>query len=219
MSDRISLKPWDKMLEILPSLSESELRSLEASIKQDGVQYPILVLPDGRIIDGYHRWLIAGDECPYEVLNISEDEAFILGIALNLARRHLSHEQIREIHEWLRRDKELRKQVAVELRRQGKSLRETAAIVGVSKSSVENWERELLLGVQFWTPSKVEVKVTEVAAIVGVDQSPEHRPESGAGAETGEGGSKTKGGGQIWSSGWERENQRNPSPQFGGRVF
>ena len=135
---------------------------MEESIRRDGVKYPILILPDGRIIDGYHRWLIAGDECPYEVLNISEDKAFILGIALNLARRHLSPEQIREIHERLRRDRELRKQVAVELRRQGKTLSETAAVVGVDKSTVSKWTKELL-GVEFSTPSKVEVKVTDEA--------------------------------------------------------
>ncbi|RKY02025.1 hypothetical protein DRP77_08595 [Candidatus Poribacteria bacterium] len=138
------------------------MRALEESIRRDGVKYPILILPDGRIIDGYHRWRIAGDECPYEVLNISEDKAFILGIALNLARRHLSPEQIREIHERLRRDRELRKQVAVELRRQGKTLSETAAVVGVDKSTVSKWTKELL-GVEFSTPSKVEVKVTDEA--------------------------------------------------------
>jgi len=86
-------------------------------------------LPDGRIIDGYHRWQIAGDNCPYKVLDIDEDKAFALGLVLNIARRHLTPEQISEIHERLRRDKELRKQAAVEMRRQGKSLRETAAIV------------------------------------------------------------------------------------------
>ncbi|RLB06047.1 MAG: hypothetical protein DRG83_01300, partial [Deltaproteobacteria bacterium] len=101
-----------------------------------------------------------GDKCPYKVLDIDEDEAFALGLALNIARRQLTPEQISEIHEQLRRDKELRKQIAVEMRKQGKSLRETAAIVGVGKSSVERWEKELL-GVPNGTPSKVKVKVTE----------------------------------------------------------
>jgi len=77
------------------------------------VKYPILVLPDGRIIDGYHRWQIAGDNCPYKVLDIDEDKAFALGLVLNIARRHLTPEQISEIHERLRRDKELRKQAHV----------------------------------------------------------------------------------------------------------
>jgi len=120
----------------------------------------MLELPDGRIIDGYHRWLIAGDGCPYRVLDISEDKAFALGLPLNIARRQLTPEQISEIHEQLRRDKELRKQVAVEMRKQGKSLRETAAIVGVDKSTVSKWAKELL-GVDFSTPSKVAVRVTE----------------------------------------------------------
>jgi transcriptional regulator with XRE-family HTH domain len=119
------------------------MRALEESIRRDGVKYPILILPDGRIIDGYHRWRIAGDECPYEVLNISEDKAFILGIALNLARRHLSFEQIREIHERLRHNKELRKQVAIELRKQGKTQAEVAAIVGVHPRTVDEWESDI----------------------------------------------------------------------------
>ena len=100
---RIKIKPWDRTRAILPSLSEWEMRLLRESIEAFGVMYPILVLPDGRIIDGYHRWLIAGDECPYEVVDISEDEAFTLGIALNLVQRHLSLEQIQEIQDQIRR--------------------------------------------------------------------------------------------------------------------
>ena len=151
---RIKIKPWDRMRAILPSLSEWEMRLLRESIEAFGVQYPILILPDGRIIDGYHRWLIAGDECPYEVLNISEDEAFELGVVLNLERRQLSFEQIQEIYERL----------SERLNRDGESQKKLAA---------------------------------------GVEE---------AGDREGEGGSKTKRGGQIWSSGWEREGEgrRNP---------
>ncbi len=74
------------------------------------------------------------------MIDIPEDRAFAMGIALNLARRHLSAEQIREIHRQLRKDRELRREVAMKLRQQGKTQAEVASIVGVARKTIDTWE-------------------------------------------------------------------------------
>ncbi len=97
----MEIKVWDKLQEALPPLTEDEFNELKASIEKFGVKYPIKILPDGRIIDGYHRWKIAGAGVPYETIDLPEEDAFELGIVLNTARRQLSPEQVREVyHAW-----------------------------------------------------------------------------------------------------------------------
>jgi len=67
-------------------------------------------------------------------------DALVLGLTLNIARRHLSIEQIREIQQSMTKDKELRKKLAFELRKRGKTQAEAAAIVGVHPRTVDEWE-------------------------------------------------------------------------------
>ena len=137
----MEIRPWDRLQQILPPLSEYEQRALAESIKKDGVKYPVLVLPDGRIVDRYHRWKLSDGKAPVEVLSVGENEAFVLGLALNIARRQLSPEQIREIQRSIARDKELRRKLALELRKQKKTQAEVAAIVGVSRETIDKWEK------------------------------------------------------------------------------
>ena len=138
----MQIRPWEKLKEFLPPLSTTEEKALRESIETFGVKQPIFVLPDGRIIDGYHRWKISQGQAPYRVLSILEEQAFSLGIALNLARRQLSPEQIREIQEKLRKDKERIKAIALELRKQKKSQKEVAGLVGVHRSTISKWEKD-----------------------------------------------------------------------------
>lgn len=42
-------------------VAPAELRLLRESIRQSGWTQPIVARPDGEIVDGYHRWLIAGE--------------------------------------------------------------------------------------------------------------------------------------------------------------
>lgn len=39
-----------------------ELELLKVSILEDGWTQPIVARPDGEIVDGFHRWTVAGDE-------------------------------------------------------------------------------------------------------------------------------------------------------------
>lgn len=85
----------------LPPLAPDELDGLKASIAVHGVLVPILLTEDGRVIDGSNRRAIAdalGYECPESVQKgLTEDEIRALARSLNLARRHLSREQRRQL--------------------------------------------------------------------------------------------------------------------------
>ena len=107
----MEIRPWDKLVEALPPLANYEFEALKASIAEHGVLQRILVLPDGRIIDGYHRWRIELD-APYDILNLDDDTAFLLGLATNSARRQMSPDQIKEL-------RKKQKKIALELRQKG----------------------------------------------------------------------------------------------------
>ena len=89
------------LFQFLPGLSDEEYRSLEDSIREHGIQVPILVDESKSIIDGHHRKEIAdrlGIECPRRfALDLTETQKRTLALSLNLDRRHLSREQRREL--------------------------------------------------------------------------------------------------------------------------
>ena len=95
--------------EILPPLSSSDRKRLLNDIKKNGIQNPIIVSNDGFLLDGHHRLEIAKelgivkDDIPVHTVDVSGDNAFMLAINLNLARRHLTLEQKREIIQGLRK--------------------------------------------------------------------------------------------------------------------
>ena len=124
---------WDVLNEAIPRLSSSEFEALKESIKKHGLKYPIKVLPDGRIIDGFHRWLVVGDNVPYEVIDVDEATALELGLSLNADRRQLSPEQLTVAREKL-------KAIYAQLREDGKTQKDAAKIVGVSRNTGYAWE-------------------------------------------------------------------------------
>lgn len=131
------IKPWEKMKAFLPPLASYERERLKESIKKHGVKHKILILLDGRIIDGVHRWEIAQElniDCPHTELALNEDDAFALGISLNIDRRQLSFEQIKTL-----RLKE--KNIALELRTEGKTQEQIAEILSVPQQTISDWER------------------------------------------------------------------------------
>lgn len=116
-------RPWDLLLELLPPLSTEEEIDLGQDIQKDGVRYPIQILPDGRIIDGYHRWKLSKGDTPVVVVNLDEQAALSLGLRLNLKRRQLSQEQ--------------RVELVRGLRRRGYTQMQVARLLGVSRSAVD----------------------------------------------------------------------------------
>lgn len=97
--------------QVMPRLAADEYADLESDILANGVQVPITVTEDGRIVDGHHRDEIARKHnlhCPRVTATGSEEELRGLAFSLNLNRRHLNREQRRAlIAESLRADPEL----------------------------------------------------------------------------------------------------------------
>jgi ParB-like chromosome segregation protein Spo0J len=87
--------------QLMPLLSAEELAALRDDIATNGILIPITVDQHRVIIDGHHRQHIAdefGIPCPKVVREFANDEErheFALG--LNLKRRHLNREQMRQL--------------------------------------------------------------------------------------------------------------------------
>jgi len=137
----IVIRPWDKLQSMLVPLAKQERKALVASIEKHGVLDPILVLPDGRIIDGTHRWEISNGKASYTIVDLDEETAFTLGVTINIARRQMSPEQIKELQKRLKKDMETPRKVALALRKKGKSQEEVAAMLGVDQSTISDWEK------------------------------------------------------------------------------
>ena len=91
-----------KVHEILGPLSQDDLDRLRLSIERDGVLSPVTVRKaTGDIIDGAHRASLA-EEFPTIELDVDEKEAARQAVTLNLARRHLTQEQKKELVDLLR---------------------------------------------------------------------------------------------------------------------
>lgn len=103
------MKEFKELEAIIPSLSQDDYQRLKSSIQKKGIQLPIQILPDGSIIDGFHRFKIAEElgikDIPHVIKSMDKEEAINLGITLNLNRRHLSYEQKKEIIEKLKEKK------------------------------------------------------------------------------------------------------------------
>lgn len=100
------------LFQALPPLSREEYAALEQSIKEYGVQTPIVVDERGVIIDGHHRDKIAEDlgiDCPRIVrADLDETAKRSLALSLNIDRRHLTREQKRAlVEESLKADPQL----------------------------------------------------------------------------------------------------------------
>ncbi len=87
--------------QVMPPLSAEEYAALEAEIAEHGVLVPIVTDQHGNLIDGHHRKQIAdrlGLEYRVDVVNVADqDEARSLARIYNLARRHLTREQKRQL--------------------------------------------------------------------------------------------------------------------------
>lgn len=113
-----------QLFDALPPHIEDALR---ASMRRFGVIVPVVRDQDGRIIDGHHRVRLAeelGIAYPERHVTVADsDEAKEIARTLNADRRHLTDEQ--------------RRQVAVELRKGGHSIRAIAGALGVPPATAQ----------------------------------------------------------------------------------
>lgn len=89
------------LFQFMPPLLPSVYSALAESIREHGVQVPVLVDENGAIIDGHHRDRIAselGIDCPREVREgLTDAEKRTLAITLNRDRRHLTRSEIQAL--------------------------------------------------------------------------------------------------------------------------
>ncbi len=87
--------------QVMPPLSGEEYEALKADIAEHGVLVAVVKDQHGNILDGHHRVRIAaelGIGYPSEVREVADGGAARdVALALNLARRHLTREQRREL--------------------------------------------------------------------------------------------------------------------------
>lgn len=141
LPDKSQVRPWDEVVAALPPLSKVERRALQDSIRRFGVIYPVLVLADGRIVDGHNRWDLSGGTAPLKLIEVDEESAFTLAVNLNIDRRQMSPEQIADARQKLRKDPVARHEYVVAKKAEGKTQAEIADALGVSRRTVGNWER------------------------------------------------------------------------------
>lgn len=149
------------LFQTMPPLSVDEYANLEQSIRDHGIQVPIIVDEDGVVIDGHHRQKIAeslGVDCPVDVkYGMTDVEKRSLSVSLNIDRRQLSREQRRAIiAESLRADPEL-------------SNREHGRRVGVDDKTVGAVRREL--------ESTAEIPQSDVRVSADGRERPATQPE------------------------------------------
>lgn len=99
----------DQPYQLLPPLAADQYADLKADIRLRGVMVPVEVDENGTILDGYHRaqaWeelRAEGVDLPdYPTIareGMTEDEKCDYAEALNMARRHLTREQRRDLIE------------------------------------------------------------------------------------------------------------------------
>ncbi len=87
--------------QVMPALTDDEYAALRGDIAERGIVVPVVVDQHGRLLDGHHHRRIADElqvDCPVEVHQVTNDEdARQVALALNLARRHLTRDQRREL--------------------------------------------------------------------------------------------------------------------------
>ena len=91
--------PWPRVQNVLRPLNAEERAGLKASLAHLGVLETIKLLPDGRIIDGHHRYELAtelGIPCPSTEHDLAEEEAYRMAVDLNTERRQLTKAERRE---------------------------------------------------------------------------------------------------------------------------
>jgi hypothetical protein len=87
--------------QVMPALAAEERAALRADIAERGVLVPVVTDQHGNILDGHHRKEIAGElgvTYRVDVVQVADDdEARSVARMYNLARRHLTREQKRDL--------------------------------------------------------------------------------------------------------------------------
>jgi hypothetical protein len=92
-------KPWQAVIDLHRSQRADESAVLEESIRHRGIQYPQVLMPDGRVVDGNKRGQLAVKLCkalPIPIIlpaDTTDEEALILARELQVGRRNLTADE------------------------------------------------------------------------------------------------------------------------------
>ncbi len=146
MTIKKAFKLWPKLQVLLPLHSDSESKTLKANIETFGVLengvYWVDEYDNHWILDGVHRNIFSKGKMEWKEFHGTEEEALDQGILLNVVKRNLSSEQITDLQEKLRQNRERRRGVALSLLDKGKTQEEAGAIVGVPQRTISRWKSE-----------------------------------------------------------------------------
>jgi hypothetical protein len=129
---------------IVPAFTDNEKRDLYKDIAEKGVLVSIIIDEHYVVLDGEHRLRgasMAGlKQIPIQVRpGLTEEEKWKLAQDLNLHRRHLTPAQIQQI---IQENREKLPQMALQLRQEGKSLRQIGEDLGVSHQQAKKLIQE-----------------------------------------------------------------------------
>ena len=122
---------------VFPAMSAIEYDALCKSVAEIGILNPI-VLFDGMVIDGWHRYRASQDEMmPAPTIELASDiDPQVYVIAQNKDRRHLTQSQVAtaaiKVYAWLKNGVNSGLQAGSALNAEVKSSAEIAKIAGVS---------------------------------------------------------------------------------------
>jgi len=91
------LSEYPKASDLIPEMTKTEFNDHLESIKKSGIQVPIHITKDHKILDGRHRWQAAKTlnikEIPSITHDFSEEEAIAFVRDTAIERRNLTPEQ------------------------------------------------------------------------------------------------------------------------------
>jgi ParB-like chromosome segregation protein Spo0J len=90
-------RKFHPIAELFPMMEKAKLDELAQDIKENGLEIPILIHQDGRIVDGRNRYLAckaAGVKCEEEIFVGTDDQLLHTVVSRNLHRRHLDEGQL-----------------------------------------------------------------------------------------------------------------------------
>lgn len=127
----------DSPYQVMPDLPDDEYERLKDDIEENGLEYPILIDPDGNVVDGHHRMRACeelGIDPKTQVVDGTDDENFHRAYRANLLRRDLDGTKREVVKQYLMEHPE---------RLEDDGDREIASDLGVSKGTVQNARNEL----------------------------------------------------------------------------
>lgn len=125
-----------ELASLIPPLSTEENEALRTNIKAEGVRDRIAIAEDGTVLDGHHRFKIAGAEAPTRIvrgLTTAERKAYVY--QANFLRRNLSCDQRKELRKAMQK-------IAFDLRKEDKvkyTQVQVGKALGVDQATVSRW--------------------------------------------------------------------------------